>query len=221
MALIDDILGSVDSISKSLNQNILIVEARKDILKGLRGSGVSKEERDRLYANFAEQLALGLVAQAMGLAKEMPLLEEQKAKLSKEIEVEEQQKNKLAKEIAILEIQRGKLEDKLSKELAILDSQKAKLSKEIEVEEQQKNKLAKEIAILEIQRGKLEDKLSKELAILESQNKGFKKDMYYKIAKIHSENSAMLAQADIETPAWMVEDIKQAISLMSEGEITH
>ena len=175
MALIDDILGSVDSISKSLNQNILIVEARKDILKELRGSGVSKEERDRLYANFAEQLALGLVAQAMALAKEMPLLEEQKAKLSKEIEVEEQQKNKLEKEIEILEIQRGKLEDKLSKELAIL----------------------------------------------ESQNKGFKKDMYYKIAKIHSENSAMLAQADIETPAWMVEDIKQAISLMSEGEIAH
>jgi len=107
---VTDILRDINTISNSLNGNVLIVQARKDIKEELRRSGLSQEERDRLYANFSQQLALGLVAQAINLAKEIP-------PLIQEVE-------KLKEDAAILDIQRSKTSSKLDAEIAVLAEQK-------------------------------------------------------------------------------------------------
>jgi len=138
-----DIIRDINAISASLNGNVLIAQARKDLKEELKRSGVSKEERDRLYANFTQQLALGLISQAIGLAKEMPIIS------------------------------------------------------------QNSEKIKKDIAIAEIHRSKLETKLDRENIILQKQADGFDDDSKYKGARVVGDMISMLAQSDVETPAWM------------------
>ena len=176
---LDTILTSIDTISGKFNNNVLVTEARDAIKKGLDLSELSQEEIDRIYSNFSQQLALGLLGQAVALAENMPKLIAENSMLTKEDD---------------------NLEAKLQRELDILD--------------EQKKKLIAENSMLKKQDDKLDAKLDAELGILAKQKDGFYKDAVYKGMKVASEQTSMLAQAEMPPPDWMPAYIKSGADIL-------
>jgi len=188
---ITSVLKDVNTISASLNENVLVVQAKESIKEGLDIAELTTEERDRLFSNFVQQLALGVLGQAIALAKEVPIINLNADQMTK---------------------QNAKLTAKLQADIDILNKQKTKLDKDISVLTKQENKLDKDIAILEIQRSKLGAKLDKEIAVLEEQRKGFKQNDVYKGMNVLSQQTSMFAQAEEAPPAWMAGFIQTGAS---------
>ena len=68
---------------------------------------------------------------------------------------------------------------------------------------------------------KVEDRklVDKKDGLIDKQIEGFDKDMAYKVSKMFSEQSGMLAQNDVATPAWMTDVMKIATEMMTSGKI--
>jgi len=81
---ITSILEDMNTISEALNANAIIVEAKDSILKSLDNAEISTEERDKLFSAYIQQLSIGILTQAIGLAKDVPILKLQEKKLEAE-----------------------------------------------------------------------------------------------------------------------------------------
>ena len=71
---VDSILGNIDVISKRLEDNVLIKAAKDAVKEEMGNAEISSEEQGKIYANFAQQISLSLVTEAIKLSSEIPLL---------------------------------------------------------------------------------------------------------------------------------------------------
>ncbi|CAA6806682.1 MAG: Unknown protein [uncultured Sulfurovum sp.] len=69
-----DFMKDVNTASIELNKNVLITTAKESLVDGISNSEISDEEKNTLLSQYTQQISLGLVAQAVEIVKNLPLL---------------------------------------------------------------------------------------------------------------------------------------------------
>ena len=78
--LAEDIIANIGSFSEALNGSVIVKEAKASIKEMILSAEVSLEERERMFTAYIQQLSLGILSQAVDLAKSLPVLEQEKDK---------------------------------------------------------------------------------------------------------------------------------------------
>jgi len=157
-----------------LDEMPVIEQAKKSIKETLADAEISREERDRLYSNYVQQISIGVLQQGIDIVKTAVAA-------------------KYAEEAAKYGVDEAKY--KAMQAEAALRKQYGYSVDEYE---------------------KMNDEGD---GTIDEQNNGFYIDAVYKAVKVFSEQAAMLAQNDIETPPWMVDVMKIGAEIMSRGHI--
>ncbi len=92
-----DILTNIDSVTDKINSNTFIENARKAFKDDIALYEINDDEKAKLIATYEAQLSVGVIAQIIQLAKEMPMMIAQEELLRKQIETETNKAEDIAK----------------------------------------------------------------------------------------------------------------------------
>lgn len=109
------VLDNIDVISEKLNDNIFIKEARKAFKDNIKDFELADDEKSKLIAQYEAQVSIGIVAEILKLAKDLPTDEKNIANIEAQTNLLKQQgkvekeKEKLFKEQVCSEKAKTKL----------------------------------------------------------------------------------------------------------------
>jgi hypothetical protein len=129
MALeLQNILDNIDTISKSIDTNVFIKNARDAVKVGIEAYAVEEDEKAKIYAAFEQQLSATVITQIINIAKEIPVIQAQEELYRKQIVTEEKKALDLVSTTTVRD-------EQSEQDLLLKSSQKTLIDKQATTEE--------------------------------------------------------------------------------------
>jgi hypothetical protein len=129
MALeLQNILDNIDTISKSIDTNVFIKNARDAVKVGIEAYAVEEDEKAKIYAAFEQQLSATVITQIINVAKEIPVIQAQEELYRKQIVTEEKKALDLVSTTTVRD-------EQSEQDLLLKGSQKTLIDKQATTEE--------------------------------------------------------------------------------------